>query len=78
MFVDSGITNGADVVAAVAAGATGCLVGRAYVFGLMAGGEAGVDRALAMLRRDVVRTMALLGATSVADLNPDLVTLPTL
>ena len=78
VFVDSGITNGADIVAAVAAGATGCLIGRAYVFGLMAGGEAGVDRAISMLLRpgDILRTMALLGATSVADLNPDLVTLP--
>jgi L-lactate dehydrogenase (cytochrome) len=76
VFVDSGINNGADVVAAVAAGATGCLVGRAYVYGLMAAGEAGVDRVLAMLRRDIQRTMALLGATSLEDLTPDLVTLP--
>ena len=75
--VDSGIMSGADIVAAVAAGATGCLVGRAYLYGLMAGGEAGVDRTLEILRRDVVRTMALLGAGSVAELTPDLVSLPS-
>jgi isopentenyl diphosphate isomerase/L-lactate dehydrogenase-like FMN-dependent dehydrogenase len=77
VYVDSGIMSGADIVAAVAAGATGCLVGRAYLYGLMAGGEAGVDRTLEILRRDVVRTMALLGAGSVAELTPDLVSLPS-
>lgn len=76
VYVDSGITCGADVVAAVAAGATGCFVGRAYVFGLMAGGRRGVDRALTILRRDIERTMCLLGAATISDLAPDLVTLP--
>jgi len=76
VYVDSGITDGADVVAAVAAGATGCFIGRAYVFGLMADGRRGVDRALAILRRDIERTMCLLGAPTTSDLGPDLVTLP--
>lgn len=77
VYVDSGIADGADIVAAVAVGATGCLVGRAYAFGLMAGGERGVERALEILRRDVVRTLCLLGAPTIADLAPDLVTLPS-
>jgi len=68
VLVDTGITNGADVVAAVAMGATACLVGRAYLYGLMAGGQRGVTRSLAILESEVVRTMALLGATNVAEL----------
>jgi L-lactate dehydrogenase (cytochrome) len=68
VYVDGGITSGADVVAAVALGARAALVGRAYLYGLMAGGERGVDRAAEILRQEVVRTMQLLGATTVADL----------
>ena len=68
VLVDTGITNGADVVAAVAMGATACMVGRAYLYGLMAGGQRGVTRSLDILESEVVRTMQLLGATSVAEL----------
>ena len=68
VLVDTGITSGADVVAAVAMGATGCLVGRAYLYGLMAGGQRGVTRSLEILEAEVVRTMQLLGATSVEEL----------
>ncbi len=68
VLVDTGITNGADVVAAVAMGATACLVGRAYLYGLMAGGQRGVTRSLDILEAEVVRTMQLLGVTSVAEL----------
>jgi L-lactate dehydrogenase (cytochrome) len=71
VFLDSGILHGADVVAAVAMGARACLVARAYCYGLMAGGERGVQRALEILRAEIVRTMALLGARSVGDLTPD-------
>ena len=71
VLVDTGITDGADIVAAVANGATGCLVGRAYLYGLMAGGERGVDRALEILADQVTRTLRLLGAHRLSDLTPD-------
>jgi L-lactate dehydrogenase (cytochrome) len=71
VLLDTGITSGADIVAAVALGASGCLVGRAYLYGLMAGGERGVERVATILGQEIVRTMALLGVTSVADLTPD-------
>ena len=75
VYLDGGILDGADVVAAVAMGAGACLVGRAYLYGLMAGGERGVQRAADLLAREVVRTMQLLGVTSVAELTPDRVRL---
>ena len=70
VLLDTGIMDGADIVAAVANGARGCLVGRAYLYGLMAGGEHGVDRALSILRDQVTRTMRLLGVTSLDELTP--------
>ena len=75
VFLDSGILSGADVVAAVAMGARACLVARAYCYGLMAGGERGVQRALDLLRAEIVRTMGLLGARSVGELTPERVRL---
>jgi L-lactate dehydrogenase (cytochrome) len=75
VFLDGGVRSGADVAAAVALGARACFVGRAYLYGLMAGGEAGVDRVLTMLRAELVRTLQLLGAAGVAELGPDLVRL---
>src|SRR3712207_5148396 len=71
VYVDGGVLDGADVVAAVALGARACLVGRAYLYGLMAGGERGVQRAADILTREVTRTMQLLGVTSVAELTPE-------
>ena len=71
VLLDTGIMDGADIVAAVANGARGCLVGRAYLYGLMAGGEHGVDRALSILRDQVTRTMRLLGVTSLDELTPE-------
>jgi L-lactate dehydrogenase (cytochrome) len=68
VLVDGGILDGADIAAAVALGARGCLVGRAYLYGLMAGGERGVQRAADILTAEFRRTMQLVGATSVADL----------
>lgn len=68
VYVDGGIMGGGDVVAAVAMGARACLVGRAYLYGLMAGGESGVQRAADLLRREIVRTMQLLGVTDIAGL----------
>ncbi|HEU4975688.1 MAG TPA: alpha-hydroxy acid oxidase [Baekduia sp.] len=78
IVVDSGIRHGADVVAAVALGADAGAIGRAYLYGLMAAGEPGVDHALALLAAQVRRTMQLLGVTSVAELRergPELVVL---
>ena len=76
IMVDTGVMSGADVVAAVALGASSVLVGRAYLYGLMAGGEAGVARAAEILSVEVRRTMQLLGARTVADLGPQHVRLP--
>jgi len=72
--IDTGIMNGADIVAAIALGARFALIGRAYLYGLMAGGRAGVDRAIEILTDEIVRTMKLLGAHSVAELEPGHVT----
>ncbi len=75
VYLDGGILSGADVVAAVALGARACLVGRAYLYGLMAGGEQGVHRAAEILHTEIVRTMQLLGVTSVAELTRESVRL---
>ena len=64
--VDTGIMHGADVVAALASGAKFTWIGRAYLYGLMAGGKPGVDRTLEILRTQISRTMKLLGARTVA------------
>ncbi len=74
VMVDTGIMNGADIVAAVALGAKFTLVGRAYLYGLMAGGRAGVDRMIAILRSEIERTMALLGVSTLEELQPRHVT----
>jgi L-lactate dehydrogenase (cytochrome) len=76
VWVDTGVMAGADIVAAIALGARTILVGRAYLYGLMAGGERGVDRAAEILTREVRRTMQLLGVRSIGELNPSHVTLP--
>lgn len=76
VYLDTGIMSGADIVAAIALGADACLVGRAYLYGLMAGGQRGVARAAEILTKEVRRTMALLGVSQVADLNPSHVRLP--
>ncbi len=75
VYLDGGILDGADVVAAVACGARACLVGRAYLYGLMAGGERGVQRVAEVLTREVTRTLQLLGVPSVPELTPDRVRL---
>jgi L-lactate dehydrogenase (cytochrome) len=69
ILMDTGVRSGADVVAAVASGARACLVGRAYLYGLMAGGETGVQRAADILSADVLRTMQLLGVSNVNQLD---------
>jgi L-lactate dehydrogenase (cytochrome) len=74
IHIDTGIMSGADIVAAVALGARFTLVGRAYLYGLMAGGQAGVSRAIEILSTEIVRTMKLLGVSSLAELEPRHVT----
>ncbi|AFS14737.1 MULTISPECIES: alpha-hydroxy acid oxidase [Mycobacterium avium complex (MAC)] len=74
ILVDTGIMSGADIVAAVALGARCTLVGRAYLYGLMAGGTAGVSRAIDILAEGVIRTMRLLGVTCLEELSPRHVT----
>ena len=76
IHVDTGITSGADIVAALALGADATWVGRAYLYGLMAGGEAGVDRAVDILTNEIRRTMQLLGARTIDELTPAHVKLP--
>jgi len=74
VMVDTGIMNGADIVASIALGAKFTLIGRAYLYGLMAGGRAGVDRTIQILSDQVVRTMKLLEVASIAELEPRHVT----
>jgi isopentenyl diphosphate isomerase/L-lactate dehydrogenase-like FMN-dependent dehydrogenase len=74
VHVDTGIMSGADVVAAVALGARFTMVGRAYLYGLMAGGTQGVDRMLQIVTEQMTRTMRLLGVSSLEELNPSHVT----
>jgi L-lactate dehydrogenase (cytochrome) len=76
VMVDGGIMNGADIVAAIALGADAAFVGRAYLYGLMAGGIDGVRRATAILCEDIIRTMKLLGVASIDGLQPHHVRLP--
>jgi len=71
IHVDTGIMHGADVIAALASGAKFTWIGRAYLYGLMAGGKEGVDRSLEILKTQMIRTMKLLGARTVSELEPD-------
>ncbi|WP_295661094.1 alpha-hydroxy acid oxidase, partial [uncultured Nocardioides sp.] len=74
VHLDTGIMSGQDVVAAIAHGAHFTMIGRAYLYGLMAGGRDGVDRTIAILRGQVERTMRLLGVATLDELTPDHVT----
>ena len=76
IWLDTGIMSGADIVAALALGAKATMVGRAYLYGLMAGGERGVDRAAEILTKEIRRTMQLLGVRTVGELEPRHVNLP--
>ena len=69
VICDGGIRRGSDVVKARALGATACSIGRPYLYGLAAGGEAGVDRALTLLRQEFERTLTLAGVNDVARLS---------
>ncbi len=74
VHLDTGIMSGADIVASVALGARFTLIGRAYLYGLMAGGREGVDRTIQILGEQVARTMRLLGVSSLDELEPGHVT----
>jgi len=74
VHLDTGIMSGADIIAAVALGARFTLVGRAYLYGLMAGGHAGVNRTFEILSGQMARTMKLLGVTHLDELEPGHVT----
>jgi L-lactate dehydrogenase (cytochrome) len=76
ILLDGGIRRGSDIVKAVSLGARAVLIGRAYAYGLGAAGEAGVRRAVDILRADLVRTLRLLGCGSVADLDRSWVDVP--
>lgn len=73
IIMDSGIMSGSDIVAALCAGADFVLIGRAYLYGLMAGGEEGVARAISLLAKEVEVAMLLMGAAKISDLNESLI-----
>jgi L-lactate dehydrogenase (cytochrome) len=74
VHIDTGIMSGADIVASIALGAKFTLIGRAYLYGLMAGGREGVDRVINILSGQITRTMRLLGVSELAELTPSHVT----
>jgi L-lactate dehydrogenase (cytochrome) len=76
VLIDGGIRRGSDIVKALCLGARAVLVGRAYAYGLGAGGQAGVARAIQILHTDLVRTMKLLGCRSIAELDRSYVDAP--
>jgi L-lactate dehydrogenase (cytochrome) len=75
VLMDGGIRRGSDIVKAVALGAKACLMGRPYLYGLGAGGQAGVESVITMLRSELSRCLALLGCSAARDLSRDFVQL---
>lgn len=67
-YIDGGVMSGKDVFSALAFGAKGVFIGRAYLYGIMAGGEQGVERVVEILKRDLINTMALTGARSISEI----------
>ena len=76
ILIDGGIRRGSDIVKALCMGARGVLIGRAYAYGLGAGGQEGVTRAIDILRADVIRTMKLLGCAAIKDLDGSFIDVP--
>jgi len=76
VLMDGGIRRGADIAKALCLGAKAVLIGRAYAYGMAAGGQRGVARALSILRDDLERTLRLLGCPSVAALNAAYISVP--
>ncbi|HEY6176201.1 MAG TPA: alpha-hydroxy acid oxidase, partial [Kofleriaceae bacterium] len=77
VLMDGGIRRGSDIVKAICLGARAVLIGRPYVYGLAMAGQAGVARALAILRADLERTLKLLGCPSIAALDRSYVDVPS-
>ena len=77
ILIDGGIRRGSDIVKALCMGAGAVLIGRAYAYGLGAGGRAGVTRAIDILRSDITRTMKLLGCAAIKDLDGSFVDVPS-
>lgn len=73
VYLDGGIRRGSDIIKAIALGARACFIGRAYLYGLAAGGEAGVTLSLQILREEMVRVMQLIGCTHLSELTPECV-----
>ena len=73
VLIDGGIRRGRDIVKALALGANAVLIGRPTVFGACAGGDAGAERALSILREELIRAMQLCGVRRIADIKPDLI-----
>jgi L-lactate dehydrogenase (cytochrome) len=71
VLIDGGVMAGTDILAAIGLGANAVLIGRAYLYGLMAGGEQGVDRVVALLKAEIEMSMRLLGITKLDELTPD-------
>ena len=76
VLMDGGVRRGSDIAKAICMGARAVLIARAYMYGLGAAGEAGVARAIAILRADLDRTLALLGCASVSELNRSYIDVP--
>jgi isopentenyl diphosphate isomerase/L-lactate dehydrogenase-like FMN-dependent dehydrogenase len=76
VLMDGGVRRGTDVVKALCLGARAVLCGRAYAYGLAAAGEAGVTRAIEILREDIKRTLVLLGCPGIANLDSSYVRMP--
>ncbi len=71
LIVDGGVRRGTHVIKAIALGANACSIGRPYLYGLAAGGQAGVERALEILKSEIERSLALMGCASIAELGPE-------
>ena len=76
ILMDGGVRRGSDIVKAICLGANAVLCGRAYAYGLAVGGEAGVSRAIEILRADLDRTLHLLGCSTIAELDRSYVNVP--
>lgn len=75
IYIDGAIMSGADVLAAIALGADAILIGRAYLYGAMAAGRAGVEKVVSILRHELETAMKLIGAKNLSELTPDFVTI---
>jgi L-lactate dehydrogenase (cytochrome) len=73
VYVDSGVRSGLDVLKFLGLGARGCFIGRSYIYGLGAYGQAGVTKALEILREELSIAMALVGVTDVNKITPDII-----